>query len=692
MMEETWIMERFSLVRGRIGEFAEKQEVQPPFTDYFKRMAEYTGVLCEAWDYIGSGAYENASLEDLRALNHRLYAPALEEVQDGISYEKSFLNPTYACVLLGEDFGALLSFLASELFGSIPFLYERNLEELTIRLELLAEVYTAFAAAEEGCSPKVEEIRGILYWYMSDYQEDTCLRRVGEKLGAVSGIGEKILKNADLSDVRYLYRYGEYVTPNEERLAEFLWQLPQEEIRKMADTYTEGYRIGFETTNKDLSKKKTVAVEYHIGLERMLRQAVENFEAMGLQAVIFRASSNALEGRSMNKRGYYGASCNRQFEYDHDEDDAFYMDRAFLNRKLEASRAAYEKYKEFAAVHAGPAVVEVFGEEPFDPQNKKEAFHCPEPVQKLKTEFSMAMGELVNQYIPGEERSFTIIAFPVPDIGPEFEEIFRETVKLNTLDYMLYRRLQQILIDALDQADSVEIHGMNGNLTDLRVALHEKKDPLKETNFENCVADVNIPVGEVFTSPNLAGTNGLLHVKKVFLNGLEYRDLKIRLKDGCTDTYGCGNFETAQEGERYIKEHILYHHECLPLGEFAIGTNTTAYVMARKFGIEAKLPILIAEKTGPHFALGDTCYSHAEEVRVYNPDGKEIVAKDNEISLLRNTDRKKAYFNCHTDITIPYDELGELSAVDGNGKKTLLIEKGRFVLPGLEELNRPLEE
>ena len=79
---------------------------------------------------------------------------------------------------------------------------------------------------------------------------------------------------------------------------------------------------------------------------------------------------------------------------------------------------------------------------------------------------------------------------------------------------------------------------------------------------------------------------------------------------------------------------MLKNHETLPLGEFAIGTNTTAYVAAKKFNIEDKMPILIAEKTGPHFAVGDTCYSWSEEIRVYNPNGKEIVAKDNSCSLL----------------------------------------------------------
>ena len=41
-------------------------------------------------------------------------------------------------------------------------------------------------------------------------------------------------------------------------------------------------------------------------------------------------------------------------------------------------------------------------------------------------------GQMINEYIKGEERSFTIIAYPIPEIGDRFEEIFAETVKLNT--------------------------------------------------------------------------------------------------------------------------------------------------------------------------------------------------------------------------------------------------------------------
>ena len=144
-------------------------------------------------------------------------------------------------------------------------------------------------------------------------------------------------------------------------------------------------------------------------------------------------------------------------------------------------------------------------------------------------------------------------------------------------------------------------------------------------------------------------------------------------------------YPSKEENEKFIKENLLKNHEWLPLGEFAIGTNTIAYTMGKKFGITEVLPILIAEKTGPHFAIGDTCYKRSEDHKVYNRDGKEIIARDNEVSILRKTEPEKAYFNCHTDITIPYGEIGEISSIKKDGSKVVLIQNGRFVLPGTED-------
>ena len=691
MEEREILQERLELALLRIreipGEDFQGAELQP-WKEYFTTVAKFLLLIEDTRQFLEQGKQVTATLEELQQRNRALYEDILPE-----NYENSFANPAYAVKMLGEEFGVLVSFLYTEMRSLIGFTYEGRLDELVIRMELFSEVYAAFVyeQQENHKLPTYAAIREILYWFVSDYADVAAEERVREMVCPENNFAAAILRTADFTELRYLYAYGEYVGENELKMAEFMNSLPEEIINTMADTYTEGYRIGFEVTGKDLSKKAVVDVRYQLGFERMMRRALENFEKMGLLPVIYRAATSILYNPSIYKNGFYSVSPNRQYEFDHKDDKALFLDKMYCSRKLEVMHTAFEKYKKEARGYAGPAVVETFGEKEFEPVNKPESLKMTDEQSALLVENRTQMGQLQRQYIIEEERSFTIIAFPIPEVGDCFEELFRETIQINTLDYKKYQRIQQTIIDALDPADHCEIKGCNGNHTDLKVNLWKLKNPAKETIFENCVADVNIPVGEVFTSPKLAGTEGTLYVSRVYLNELEYTELEIHVKDGRVTEYDCANFADPAEGKKLIKDNILYHHETLPMGEFAIGTNTTAYRMGRMYEIEDRLPILIAEKTGPHFAFGDTCYSHAEDVAVYNPDGKEIIARDNEISVLRKEDMDKAYFQCHTDITIPYDELGALYGVTADGEEKWIIKDGRFVLPGTEELNKPLE-
>lgn len=692
MEEREILQERLELALLRIreipGEDFQGAELLP-WKEYFTTVAKFLLLIEDTRQFLEQGKQATATRKELQQRNRALYEDILPE-----NYENSFANPAYAVKMLGEEFGVLVSFLYTEMRSLIGFTYEGRLDELVIRMELFSEVYAAFVyeQQENHKLPTYAAIREILYWFVSDYADVAAEERVREMVCPENNFAAAILRTADFTDLRYLYAYGEYVGENELKMAEFMNSLPEETVHTMADTYTEGYRIGFEVTGKDLSKKAVVDVRYQLGFERMMRRALENFEKMGLLPVIYRAATSILYNPSIYKNGFYSVSPNRQYEFDHKDDKALFLDKMYCSRKLEVMHTAFEKYKKEARGYAGPAVVETFGEKEFEPVNKPESLKMTDEQSALLVENRTQMGQLQRQYIIEEERSFTIIAFPIPEVGDCFKELFRETIQINTLDYKKYQRIQQTIIDALDQADHCEIKGCNGNHTDLKVNLWKLKNPAKETIFENCVADVNIPVGEVFTSPVLEGTNGVLHVTRVFLNGLEYKDLEITFENGKIQNYNCANFATEEENKAFIKENILFRHKTLPLGEFAIGTNTTAYVAAKKLGVESKMPILIAEKMGPHFAVGDTCYSHAEEVKVYNPDGKEIVARDNEVAALRSVNPSKAYFNCHTDITIPYDELAELTAVKKDGDRITIIQNGRFVLPGTEELNEPLQE
>jgi len=650
------LQERYELVAERVAELAKDASDAGKYADYFEKTAQYLVLL----NTIVNGAKGKEIIE-------KLYADII-----GDAYATSYANPTYAVEQFGEEAGHILTALSARVRGCRLSVFEGNLQNVCIISELFVELYSYF------CEENVELalVKDALYSFMHDYTEVFNEDAIARLVNPDYDYYMDIVMDSDLSNTDYLYNYGLYVGENEIGISQFLNTFSDEEMQAMADTYTEGYRMGFVATQKDLSKKTTAEVRYPIGFERMVRVAVKNFEKLNLRCVL----------------RPYSTSANKQYDYDHRENHALWMDKAYVERSLEVYRTVFEKYKDICPGYAGPAVIEVFGEEPFSPASKDANIRLDEKQQQLSIYERSQFGQMLNKAIHGEERSFTIIAYPIPEIGEQFEEIFAETVKLNTLDYVLYRDMQQKMIDVLDQAEKVHILGANGNKTDLYVSIYPLQNPEKETAFENCVADVNIPVGEVFTSPVLKGTTGKLHVSQVYLGNYNFLNLEIDFVDGMITNYTCTNFENEEENKKYIQDNILHHHETLALGEFAIGTNTTAYKMARQYDIAAKLPILIAEKTGPHFAVGDTCFTYDEDNITYNPDGKAIVARDNEVSIQRKTDMSKAYFNCHTDITIPYDELGHIKVIKKDGSTEDIIIDGRFVVPGTEELNKPLDE
>ena len=665
------IFERYEIATSRIREIINEDTVSEPFKSFFCKASEFICKIDDLNSIIKSGEINDFSLDRLKELNKSLFEEIYSE-----NYEESFANPEYAVKTLGEEYGRILCYIYTKNRGMIRNVYMGRLEEVVLQMELFTQIYNYFEDVEQL---EYDNVYETVYSYEKDNTEIFTDLMIEDRINPDNKFAVDIVMNSDLNDLRYLYKYGEHVGFNELKMAEFLNSLSQEEIDRLAKVYTEGYRIGFINTGKDISKKGTVDIRYSLGFERIIRSAIFNFKKMGLEPVIYQV-------------GYTTTSPNRQYAYDHRYDDALYLDKAYIKRKLEVSRHAYESRKQLAGKMAGPAVIEIFGETPFEPENKKQAYALSEEQQKLKSEYITEYQTMVQEYIKGDERSFTIIAFPIPEFGDDFEQMFKETVKINTLDSEIYGKVQQNIIDALDQAEYVKVLGKGDNKTNMKVQMHDLKNPLKETNFENCLADVNIPLGEVFTSPKLKGTEGILHVSQVYLNDLKYNDLQITFEDGKIKDYTCKNFDTEEENKKFIKQNVMFNHETLPIGEFAIGTNTTAYMVAKKYHVVYKLPILIVEKMGPHFAVGDTCYSFEEDIKTYNPDGKEIVARENEVSALRKTDIKKAYFGCHTDITMPYDELGEITAVRKDGSKITIIKDGRFVLEGTELLNEPLEE
>lgn len=681
--------ERFSLAVNRIRTIhTELWDQTITLSDkhlnsYFIKTSYFALQLSEIYNLSKSGILRTLTETELFHLNKCLY----EDIEKG-RYETSYTNPAYAVKRFGQETGVYLSALYAELRSNIPSAIEERLFNLTTIFELFIEIYNLF----EEPDFKPEQIKSALYYYFFDYSDITIKAGLNDMLNPEMSFIKDIIMNENLEDLRYLYFFGEYVTENEINIAKYLNSLSQDKIDSIARTFTQGIIKGYKVYNMDMSCKKTVNIRYPLGFERIIKSAVSQFRDSGLEPVIYRASTAITARTSMYKVGFHGASANKQYEYDHRNDLAIIFDKGFADRQLSEYKLAYESMKDSAGEFAGPALIESFGEKPFTPVEKDCLPKYSDKHQKQLIAFRSEKGMLTNNYIPQDKISFTIIAFPVPDIGKNFEKIFDETVKVNTLDSDKYEKIQTKIISALDKGDYVTVTGRGNNHTDIKVNLVKKTDPEKQTVFENCLDDVNIPLGEVFTSPELKGTEGILHVTEVYLDNLKYKELELTFKDGCVTDYTCKNFDNEADNKKYIHENVLYRHDTLPIGEFAIGTNTTAYMMGLKYNISGLLPILIAEKTGPHFAVGDTCFSHEEELVTCNPDGRQMVAKENDFSKLRNCEPEKAYFNCHTDITIPYSELGDIIVHTCSGETIDIIKNGRFVLEGTEALNEVFDD
>ena len=635
---------------------------------YAKAQGEYLLLLTKMEEKWTKEYRETALLTEMKQDQELLFGEL-----SACQYAKSYTNPQYMASFIGKELGPVLAAAAKMFKDAVQDAYCHRRFLLADQIEFYFELYKRVTHGQV----RAEQIIDLIRQYRLEHAAIEMELYFHKEYNVSNAALTDLLSSEDLSQPYYLYQLGMPVGEQEESLQRFFAALPQEKIDRMAETMIDGFKKGYVRNNKDIRKKSSVAIGYPMGMERLVKRIIELCRTeLAMEPFISNIISSQI---------------NRQYEYDHRYDWGLYMNDAYCEKQKEAVQKLLQENAGLLQGFGGDIELESFGEAFFVPEFCEEALEV--------TEKQIQLAEELRQYYEQEkyrvgrlyESSYTMMALPVPAIGDHFEEIFEEIVKINTMGEEHIAKAQQALIQALGRGREVHVTGHKGNETDIRVALPPLSNPKKQTHFMNCLADVNLPAGEVFTSPQLKGTNGLLHLEVLEVNGLRYENLKLLFENGCVKEYSCTNFEDAELGKTYVYENLLNLQEELPMGEFAIGTNTWAYCMAQKYDILHKLPTLILEKTGPHFAIGDTCFAYEEETPVFNPlDHKEMVAKDNERSILRQSEPEKAYTQMHTDLTLPYEQIGRISVVKEDGSELDLIRGGRFVLIGTDMLNVPI--
>ena len=235
-MEERWI-----LCVDRIKEIESDPQVKEPFGSYFSQVASFLLKIADLYE----GQQKKASANSAESWNGESIASLYAELGE-VSYVNSYTNPTYAVAVFGQEFGRLLSFVYAEMFSLPAYAAREEQFELLIRMEWFVELYCIFEGSTEDTDVRLyQNAWDCCYWFVSDYMDVEMERRVGEKVEPSFDFAYRLITESDLTDLDYLYRYGEYISDNEILTAKLLNEMPEKELQKMADTYTEGYRIGF---------------------------------------------------------------------------------------------------------------------------------------------------------------------------------------------------------------------------------------------------------------------------------------------------------------------------------------------------------------------------------------------------------------------------------------------------------------
>jgi len=650
----------------KLCEKTAKKKTTSPWLDFFYNGSKLILQAIEIENELSPNYFFTESFETLKQQNYMLHKDRLDE-----NYKDTYANPTFAVNCFGET-GILVSIIYSQILQLPKAIFEYDILKIFQVADLFYHFYLYWKRSGENYQGMINIFRTNANTMMHELGYAVYEKRFSPKFDFYS----LWIKTVDLTDLRYLFYYGDYIDDETIKLVKYLNSLTQVKVDQIMRLTASAFIKSFAESGKKYYRKKTVRLQVPLGMERLAKSLIFELEE----------NYNFKVCMSHMLTDHHG----KQLEYDHRFSSAIFFDDTYTQKYVVKVRSILDDLGKLIRTCAGSIVLDPFGEQPFTPENKPECLKFTPEQTALSQSMNSNISILFNRYYRRNENSYCYIGFPTPHIGKHFPEIFSQIIDINMLNHEHWLNIQQYLIDALDQADYVHIKGHNKNKTDMRVKIPRLINPKEETNFFNCGATVNIPVGEVFCTPQLKGTKGTLHIPKTFLNGLQYSDLRLTFTDGRITDYSCSNYPDEAENKKYIEENLLFPHSSLPIGEFAIGTNTLAYSVAKRYNILSVLPILIIEKMGPHFAIGDTCYSWEEDVPIYNPDKKQIISRDNEQSILRKDSNPAAYYFTHTDITLPFDEIANISVVTPTGDTIEIIKKGKFVLQGTTELNEYL--
>lgn len=391
MYEENLIQERYSLSIGRIRSIVMEETVSPIYREYFQTVAQFILNMDAVFSRIQRRGQRNFSFEEFQEENSRIYQDLI-----GDSYQTSYANPTFAVQKFGVELGQLLSFLYTEIRGEVAYTYEQKQLQMTILNELFIEIYNYF---EQEDTPSYKELRDVIYWYASDYCDVFVAEYLEEQMNPECAFAIDLVMQSDLSDLRYLYQYGEYISEKEIEMAQSMNRLSQEEIEERADSYLIPYLNELEAEGVAFSNQPIVNIQYSLGNERVVRRVIEKMRAIGICPTACRYPYSVLTRESEDRIGYYGVAANLEYKRDHNLDQGLFLDKKIVERKIGVIKNTYEKQKALVDRFAGTFVIDAFDMDFLLPPPSKDAICLNGKQQDLYRLYLEKTAQISNKYL-----------------------------------------------------------------------------------------------------------------------------------------------------------------------------------------------------------------------------------------------------------------------------------------------------
>ena len=587
------------------------------------------------------------------------------------NYSVSLSNPDYARKIFGK-LGLFYSHLLYLVLQLPSYAAKGQVDYCNKMTSLIQERFHLIEGKRD-----YKEVRDFVKTLINESAQEQS-GFLGESFlqGGSGSSSYEILMECDSIGGKSLFRYGLPIHQTEINLFEYIHGLPEERLQAQAQHIAKSFLHGFISQGRDRGGRTGIPFYYQIGQEFLVKLLVKALEEWGLDPIVQRVDGLFLRFPVFQEHRY---RLN------------FFLSAAQIESRKTALKEGFAKVETGLRNICGFIDILQFGGEMPRISNVSLKIDGGGDDLPLIQGLNRFRRQLEMYYIPPSTLSFCKVAFPNALFGDDLDNLFMKFLTLNQTESDKHEKIQQCIINALDQADHVIIKGFGENETNLQVKLQLLNDPSKETLFLNCGGDLNIPHGELFTTPELAGTSGMLHIRKINLRDTLFHNLRLIFEDGMIKDYSCENFDDSGENLALIEQILMYPYKSLPMGEFSIGTNTLVYRIAQDHNLVDQLPIILMEKMGPHFAIGDPCFARGEETPVYNLlDQKEMIARGNALTALRLKQPDEAYTDIHIDITIPYRDIGELTGYTPKGNAIAILKEGLFVLEGCEELNGPL--